>query len=258
MNLIQSDEIYYQSISPTLLSRHQLDNYLAHGWFRMKQSIFTTSHLTGIKDELDVIKKVWWLRYAVDDIKSHRSHRKILNRAADFSVSIDRFKDEGVEEHQLYDLYVKSIHFDGYASLKRFLYGSGTSRRIYQSNIIRIREKGKLIGAGIFDCGIEAAASGIHFYDPAYAKYSLGKMMILFTINYMRSCGMKWYYPGYIVAGSTKMNYKLFLGEDGAYYYDNINNSWLAYNPSIKDEILFSEEQLLDYIDKILDFQVDE
>jgi len=252
------EEIYYCSESPDFLSAESFDNYLSHGWFRMKQSIFTTSHITGIKDDLDVIKKVWWLRYDIDKIQSHRSHRKILNRAADFSISIEQYTDEGSEEHLLYDQYVKSIDFDGYASLKRFLYGSGGDRRIYHSNIIRIRDNDKLIGAGIFDCGIEAAASGIHFYDPAYAKYSLGKMMILLTLEFMRNRVMKWYYPGYIVAGNTKMNYKLFLGEDGAYYYDNINNSWLAYNPSIRDEIPCTEDELLNYIDKMLDFQVDE
>jgi len=35
----------------------------------------------------------------------------------------------------------------------------------------------------------------------------------------MRSKGLQWYYPGYVVAGKPKMDYKLFLGREVVEYF---------------------------------------
>ena len=55
---------------------------------------------------------------------------------------------------------------------------------------------------------------------------------------------MKWYYPGYIVVGKPKLDYKLFLGKDLAQYYDYETQSWLTYTDDILAEEVYTSSDL--------------
>ena len=240
----EGKDVYHITRSPEELSPISFDRYLARGWFRMKQDIFTSSHNLYEEENTDTIKRVWWLRYNINEFGMRPSHRRLLKKIQRFNISIEKFDDNSIEEHELYDRYKESIDFDGYFSLTSFLYTRNKCRSIYNSQIIRIRDGKNLIAAGIFDVGMKAAASGIHFFDPSYSKYSLGKAMMLVTIDYMRHAKMKWYYPGYIIVGKPKLNYKLFLGEEKAQYYDYKTRNWLIYQSSILEEEEYTEEQI--------------
>ena len=91
----------------------------------------------------------------------------------------------------------------------------------------------QLIAAGYFDLGDTAAASILHFFDPQYARYSLGKYLILLTIEYLKDQGYEYYYPGYVVEGLPKMDYKLFLGKEEAEYFDPEAVAWLKFDDNI-------------------------
>jgi len=240
----EGKDIYHITRSPKELTPISFDRYLARGWFRMKQDIFTSTHNLYEEGSTDTIKRVWWLRYNINEFELQSSQRRLLKKIKQFNISIDKFEDNSDEEHELYERYRKSINFDGYESLFSYLYKRVKSKSIYNSHIIRIRDGNKLIAAGIFDVGMKAAASGLHFFDPSYSKYSLGRAMMLITIEYMMQNDMAWYYPGYIIVGKPKLNYKLFLGEDRAKYYDFKTRSWLNYHPSILKEEEYSDEQI--------------
>ena len=89
------------------------------------------------------------------------------------------------------------------------------------------------IAKAYIDLGEKAVLAKVNFYDPDYAKYSLGKFLILKTIEFMRKNDYEWYYPGYIVVDRPKFLYKLFLGKESAEYYHPDSETWKRYCDSI-------------------------
>jgi hypothetical protein len=53
-----------------------------------------------------------------------------------------------------------------------------------------------------------------------------------------------WYYPGYVFAGNTKMDYKLFLGKEMGEYYDPELDQWQAFHEGILEPEPYSEEAI--------------
>ena len=81
--------IINRSRRPKSLSPTEFDNYLSKGWYRMHQYIFSISHLLDFENF--VVNRVWWLRFNVANIQSHRSHRRIRKLNAGFEVVIEKF-----------------------------------------------------------------------------------------------------------------------------------------------------------------------
>jgi arginyl-tRNA--protein-N-Asp/Glu arginylyltransferase len=220
---------YYNSFRPEELTGSDLDKLLALGWYRMHQTIFTSSHVG-----LDEIYRVHWLRYLVNEIKDHASHRKIRKRNKDLRFTIEDFTAIRADHVELHQRYYKSIEFDGAISIEECLFGEENSNNnIYRTKCISIFENDKLVAGGYFDVGDHAAASILHFFDPNYKRNSLGKYLILLTIDYLQSNQFEFYYPGYVVEGNSKMNYKLFLGKKEAQYFDPETVAWKYFNEGI-------------------------
>lgn len=219
---------YYHSLSPVSLHAQQLDYVLALGWYRMHQSIFTTSHIT-----LGDIYSVHWLRYAVAEIKTHTSHKRIRQRAQKFNFTITDFSCTN-EHMQLHQRYRASIDFDGAPSITNCLFDSDVvTASIFTTKTISIYDDNHLIAAGYFDVGEIAAASILHFFDPQYKRYSLGKYLILLTLDFLYANNFHFYYPGYVVQNNPKMDYKLFLGRPEAQYFDPNVADWKYFHESI-------------------------
>jgi len=227
---------YYHNLQPVSLSGAQLDQLLMLGWYRMHQHVFTTSHV-----QLDDVYRVHWLRYTLDELKPHASHQRIRKRARNFSHRIESFTLR--EEHQeLHQRYYAFIDFDGAPSIVDCLFGDGpTTHSIFTTKTISVYDGDNLIAAGYFDLGQEGAASILHFFDPSYARYSLGKYLILLTIDYLRANNFRFYYPGYVVEGNPKMDYKLFLGRMQAQYFEPLTADWKYFQESILGKPVDSE-----------------
>lgn len=220
---------YYDKLTPETLSGELLDQLLAMGWYRTQQSVFTSSHV-----ELGKAYRVHWLRYAVSEITERPSHRRLRNRNKNFHVTIEDFTVIKPVLASLHAVYRASINFDGALSIHDCLFGDeDAGRNIYKTKCISIYDQDKLIAGGYFDVGITAAASILHFFDPQYARYSLGRYLIMVTIDYLNAQHFRYYYPGYVVEGLSKMNYKLFLGREVAQYFDPEAISWKYFDESI-------------------------
>jgi arginyl-tRNA--protein-N-Asp/Glu arginylyltransferase len=207
---------YHEKFKPEELTPEVLDQLLALGWYRMKQTIFSTSHIQFQKGDLPL--KVIWLRYAVDELKARRSHKKISRRNTETTVELLDPFEHAQELDELYQRYFESIDFDGYPNIPSATFEPGEPN-IYDTKALVLRREGKAIACGIFDTGEDSAASILHFYDPAYRWYSPGKYLMLLTVEYCRQKGISWYYPGYLVQGNRHMDYKLFLGPEHAQCY---------------------------------------
>jgi len=222
---------------PDSLTGPQLDLYLSRGWYRMRQTLFTTS---GIWNEEETeFRPVYWLRFPVDEIREHRSHRAIRKKNSRFRVEYAEEFRADYHDHLLYFMYVIKSPFDSYQSIDDALYNA-CEKDIFHTKAIRIWDVNRLIAAGIFDAGQTALASILHFYDPAYASHSLGKYLMLLTIDYMKRRGYTFYYPGYVVRGNPRFDYKLFLGKEAAYFFNTESQAWDPF----RDELLISEQTL--------------
>ena len=220
---------YFQSLSPNALEGYELDQLLALGFYRMHQTIFTVSHI-----EQGELFRVHWLRYKVSEISQRATHKRIITRAKDFRYTIDDALIISNEHKQLHSRYRASINFDGASSIENCLFGErGEGLSIYNTKCVSIWDRDKLIASSYFDVGETAAASIINFFDPLYAKFSLGKYLMLLTIDCLKDQGYEYYYPGYVVEGLSKMDYKLFLGREVADYFDPEMASWKKFDESI-------------------------
>lgn len=200
----------------------------------MHQEIFTTTHLFTDNDFF----RVHWLRYEVMKILERSSHRRIRRMNASFKVVIEDLKGISPGHASLYARYRDSIDFEGASSIEHALFDDEeVQRNIFQTRCISIYDGQRLIAGGYFDLGKEAGASILHFFDPDYRRTSLGRYMILLTLDYLKAHEYRYYYPGYVVAGKPKMNYKLFLGRDAATYFDPVSGAWLPF----EEKILLSE-----------------
>jgi len=77
----------------------------------------------------------------------------------------------------------------------------------------------KLIAVDLIDILEEGISSIYFYYDPDFAKYSLGKLSLYNQIKYARNTKKKWIYLGYYVKEcpslSYKAEYKPYLTLDG-------------------------------------------
>lgn len=220
---------YYNSFYPEEITGADLDKLLALGWYRMHQTIFTSSHV-GLED----VYRVHWLRYALHEIRSHPSHRRIRKRNSGVHYTIEDFKDIRADHARLHQRYRASIDFDGAWSIEECLFGEkDTAQNIYHTKCISVFDGDQLIAGGYFDVGDQAAASILHFFAPSYKKHSLGKYLMLITVDYLKLNHFAYYYPGYVVEGNSKMNYKLFLGKEAAQYFDPATTAWKYFQENI-------------------------
>lgn len=211
---------------PTTLSGSQLDLFLERGCYRMGQGIFTT-HFIG-KDEN--WHRVFWLRYDLTKLSPDRKQRNLLNRYRDFKVE-DTPLEVTAELEELFQQYKAGLDFEPAASVRQWLLEEGRDN-VFDSRLITVRDGKKLIAAGVYDRGTESLAGILNFYDPAYARYSPGKYLMLHKIRQGQALGMRWYYPGYIVKDYPKFDYKLFAGKEAAELFIPEEGKWLPYRES--------------------------
>ncbi len=189
------------------------DTYLSRGWYPMHQSIFTITHF--LDEEALLLRKVWWLRFDTLSLPDRTSHRRLRSKNSHFEVSLQIPFQHTPEVAALYSRYQSGIDFHGYESVEAATFPEGRNN-IYDSRAWFIRKDDQLVACGIFHVGENACASILHFYDHSFSRFSLGRYMVLLTFDFCREQGIRWYYPGYVMAGVPKFDYKLFLGREHA------------------------------------------
>jgi leucyl-tRNA---protein transferase len=200
-----------------------LDRYLEIGWFRMYDSMFTTSSI-----ELeDKVYLVYWLRYCVSRVAYGKKQKDIISKNRKFYIlAKPLFITEELEA--LFALYKRIKPFIGYYSLADAFRTNGP---VFDTWVIEVRDENNLlIAAGIFDKGKNSIAGIMNFYHPEYDKYSLGKLLILAKINYCKENLIPFYYPGYITNEPSRFGYKLFPDKRATEVFEESSGRWLPYN----------------------------
>jgi arginyl-tRNA--protein-N-Asp/Glu arginylyltransferase len=70
------------------------------------------------------------------------------------------------------------------------------------------QQDGRLVGLGIFDETPSALSAAFFFYDPDYARYSLGTANVVAMVRDAQAAGLPYVYLGYCVAGCASLRYK--------------------------------------------------
>lgn len=208
--------------TPPHLKGNILDMYLAAGWYRFGNKIFTIDYFT----ENEEIYLVYWLRYNIQKFTWSKSSKKLLNKNKQFSVIIKPF--ENTEElERLHSHYFENIDFVTTSTIEELL--EDTSGRFYNTMLIEIRDAGRLIAAGIFDHGSNSIAGIKNIFHPDYKKYSLGKYLMLVKCDYCIREKLLWYYPGYFAPGYKKFDYKLSIDPEATEVCLTDTRKWISY-----------------------------
>jgi arginine-tRNA-protein transferase len=223
--------VYYDIHYPENLSGSQLDEYLADGWYRMQQTIFTTDVI--LKD--NKLSPVFWLRLSLDKYTASKKNNKLINNNKSYNVECAKAViTEELEE--LYQLYKSSVNFELSESIQDCLLGESITG-IYNTHCFTIREGEKLIAAGFFDEGNNSMAGILNIYHPQYASKGLGKYLMLLKIEYARQHHKQFYYTGYISTTDPKFDYKLFAGKEATEVYNRSEEQWVPWL-SVQKEVL--------------------
>lgn len=129
----------------------------------------------------------------------------------------------------LYKKYRLNIDFEGEKTAYDLLFNKNSTKDVFQTKAISLYDNEKLIGIGFFDLAEYSGAQVLNFFDPDYHKQSIGKYLTLETMRYLQSINHKYYYVGFKYVGHSKMDYKLFVGEEGVEYLDKDTNQWKFY-----------------------------
>ena len=204
---------------PLFLTHSELDQYLARGWYRMNQMIFTCHFIyfnEGIYSPV-------WIRLPLGGFQFKKRLSKLIrNNEKDFRIETQPAKIDSQKE-KLFQAY--KSHFDGQLadSLHDALMDN-TSINIYDTEEICVYKDNQLIAVSFFDKGAESLASILGIYDPNYAKFSLGFYTMLKEISWGVEHGKKYYYPGYFIPGRPRFDYKLRIGP--VEFYDPKQKGW--------------------------------
>lgn len=212
---------------PLQLIDDELDSYLAMGWFRMGQTIFTTNFLRFNQ----VFYSAIWLRIPLESFNLSNSQKKIKKLNSKFRVTINTAIINS-EKEDLFLRYRNSVNFEPSPSLDQLLYSEG-DLDIYNSLEFCVYDNNKLIACGILDLGKNSSAGITCFYDPDYKSFSLGKYLMILKMEYSRSIGLKYFYPGYFAPGYPLFDYKLQLSKENIEYYDFVSQSWHTVHASL-------------------------
>lgn len=201
-----------------------LDYYLSQGYYRMRQDLFTCQFLPHDGE----LYTVHWLRLVLRHAQYGSKQRHLLRQNAAFVVTVRPFRLRA-EYEALYMLYLQGITFDTSLTLAELLLDEAP-HSVFNTQIIEVRDGDLLIAAGIFDQGIDSIAGIVNFYHPAYRKHSLGKYLMLLKMAHATQEQKTYYYPGYLVHGYPKFDYKLFACPAATEVFDCRSGQWQLFS----------------------------
>jgi leucyl-tRNA---protein transferase len=223
--------VYYDVHYPESLTGRQLDEYLADGWYRMQQTIFTTDFI--LKE--NKLLPVFWLRLDINKFTYSKKTSKITAINKDFKAECT--PATVTEELEiLYQLYKSSVNFELSESIEDLLLGESISS-IYNTHCITIRDGRKLIAAGFYDEGNLSIAGILNIYHPQYSRKALGKYLMLLKIAYARQHQKQFYYTGYLSTADSKFDYKLSVSKEATEVYNRNLKQWVPWLSVQKDKL---------------------
>lgn len=183
----------------------ELDWLLEHGYRRFGPDYF--------RPACNQCNQCISTRILVEEFRPSRSQRRARNRVAQLRVMVGPPQID-TERLQLYHTWHAEreaarewapsvITFEDYFHQFAFPHPSSRELAYYDDN-----EGGKLVGIGICDETPKSWSAVYCFYDPDYARYSLGTANVITQIEIARAQSKPYVYLGYRVDGCPSLKYK--------------------------------------------------
>jgi arginine-tRNA-protein transferase len=189
----------------TGVSSAELENLLRHGWRRFGPTYFRPACLAC----MECVS----LRVPVAGFAPDKTQRRILRNGARFRrvVGVPRVDDERLAlyarwHHQREEIRLwpsSAMNADGYALDFAFPHPAAREAAFYDD-----AAGGRLVGLGLWDETPRALSAVYAFYDPDYARESLGVLNVVSMIGEARARGIDHVYLGYRVSGCASLRYK--------------------------------------------------
>jgi arginine-tRNA-protein transferase len=146
------------------------------------------------------------LRVDVRQFKMTRSMHRVQRLNVDLCVEVAR-PQASIQLFAMYERYLDARHDDSmdrsFESFRSYLHESPA-----ESIEVRYVLQDQVIGVSILDPCEDGLSSVYMYFEPSAAYRSPGVFSVLSEIEQCRKLGLPYYYLGYWVEGSDKMNYK--------------------------------------------------
>ncbi|MBX2810155.1 MAG: arginyltransferase [Myxococcales bacterium] len=189
-------------------------------------------------DELDVLLELGWrrfgpayfrpacsacsecvpLRIPVDRFRMSKQQRRVWNKVQDRLEVVEQSPQIDEQRLQLYRRWHvaqgqkrdwPSDNMDRTDYYHQFAFPHPCGRELsYWDHSPASGPSPRLVGIAITDVTPSALSAVYTYYDPEYAKLSLGTASVLFQLQRARDTGRDWLYLGYRVSGCPSSEYK--------------------------------------------------
>lgn len=147
------------------------------------------------------------IRVLVDIFRPTRSMRRVWRRNRDVTVERGAPQDDIDEKHQIYERYLDYQH-DETMNRSREAFNGFLAAAHRDTFEFRYRMGNRLVGVSVTDRCPGGLSSVYMYFDPEFARRSMGVFSVLHEIEVCRAERLPYYYLGYLVAGSATMDYK--------------------------------------------------
>lgn len=213
-----------QRLEPERLSRAELDDFLARGWYRIGRALITTDYLVSDGE----LRSAIWTRLDLERHRFRPSLRKRMARnARRFRVEVGEVALDDTHE-ELYARYRGMVGGVRAESLDQVL-GGEEGRVLFHTREISVWSGEALVAFSWFDLGETSVESLIGVYEPAYRKHGLGLYTMLLEIEHAAALGMRFHYAGYVLSEPSGMDYKRSVGD--LEYLDPAAKRWIDHTP---------------------------
>lgn len=214
---------------PEVYCRHHafkdqlLDQMLEAGWYRMMHVMFTTDVITRETGETFAVH---WLRYDVGRVPlSFYTGRNFKRLNKKYRIDYVPLYEMDIDELEaLFALYRQHTKFDQAANLSDILGGYAP---FFDTLVTTVRDRDRLVAAGIVDLGATTIAGIKNIFDPALSAEGLGIYLLMQEMQYCRAEGLQWFYPGYIAPGYPNFDYKIY--PDFTEVFIAHKQNWISY-----------------------------
>lgn len=187
-------------IPKSQLSRQKMDEYLAAGFRREGVAIYW--------NECEGCNSCEPLRIEVARFELSETHRRTLRRA-EKELRFEESDPLATPEHaRLFDLHRRGrglAQNDQTTTLSRYAFLAASSCATRET---RVYHEDELIAVSLLDIAATSHSAVMCFYNPAWARYSLGTLSILRQIERCRAEGLRYLYLGLFVDGCDALAYK--------------------------------------------------
>ncbi len=179
----------------------EMDELWAQGWRHFGPFFFRYSFS---KEESQVVQP---LRILLDaQATEEKRHRRLRRRNADIELRVQPPVIDA-ERHELFERHKRRFTRNVPDSLEDFL-GPAPGSCPCPAVELAAYVDGRLAAASYLDLGQNAASSVYAIFDPAHSRRGLGIATMLWEMDYARSLGKRFYYPGYAFHNPSSMDYK--------------------------------------------------